>query len=67
REAENGKEILLRKVKNWKIEYNDDSIRKLLKHYKLKLAQDLYYNISVEKIDPLEIKEILVEKKEETA
>lgn len=67
REAENGKEILLRKIKNWKIEYNDDSIRKLLKYYKLKLAQDLYYNISIGKIDPLEIKELLVEKKEETA
>jgi len=67
READNGKELLLRKVKNWKIEYNDDSIRRLLKHYKLKLAQDLYYNISVGKIEPLEIKELLVEKKEETA
>lgn len=67
KEAENGKEILLRKIKNWKIEYNDDSIRKLLKHYKLKLAQDLYYNISIGKIDPLEIKELLVEKKEENA
>lgn len=67
KEAENGKELLLRKVKNWKIEYNDDSIRKLLKHYKLKLAQDLYYNIAIGKIDPLEIKELLVEKKEDTA
>jgi GTP pyrophosphokinase len=67
REAENGKEIVLRKMKNWKIEYNDDCIRKLLKHYKLKLAQELYYNVSVGKIDTLEIKELLVEKKEETA
>ena len=67
KEAENGKEILLRKIKNWKIEYNDDSIRKLLKYYKLKLAQDLYYNISIGKIDTLEIKDLLVEKKEESA
>ncbi len=67
RQAEIGKEILLRKVKNWKIEFNDDSIRKLLKEYKLKLALDLYYNISVGKIDTLEIKDILVGKKEETA
>jgi len=67
REAENGKEIVLRKMKNWKIEYNDDSIRKLLKNYKLKLAQDLYYNVSVGKIDTLEIKDLLVGKKEETA
>lgn len=67
REAEIGKEVLLRKMKNWKIEYNDDSIRKLLKEYKLKLAQDLYYNISIGKIDTLQIKELLVGKKEDSA
>jgi len=67
KEAENGKEILHRKIKNWKIEFNDDSIRKLLKHYKFKLAQDLYYHISIGKIDTLEIKDLLVEKKEESA
>jgi len=67
KEAENGKEMLLRKLKNWKIEYNDIVIRDLLKHYKLKLAADLYYNVSVGKIEPLEIKEILTGgKKEET-
>jgi len=64
REAENGKEILLRKLKNWKIEYNDELIRTLLKHYHLKLAQDLYYNISTEKIDTLNIKELLTAKEE---
>jgi GTP pyrophosphokinase len=67
RQAEIGKEILLRKVKNWKIEFNDDSIRKLLKEYKFKLGQDLYYNIAIGKIDTLEVKELLVGKKEETA
>ncbi len=64
-EAENGKEILLRKLKNWKIDYNDEVIRLLLKHYSLKLAQDLYYNISVGKIDTLAIKELIVEKETE--
>jgi len=64
-EAEKGKEILLRKLKNWKIDYNDDLIRMLLKHYNLKLAQDLYYNISVGKIEPLAIKELVVEKETE--
>jgi GTP pyrophosphokinase len=67
RQAEIGKEILLRKVKNWKIEFNDDSIRKLLKNYKLKLAQELYYNVATGKIDTLEIKDLLVGKKEESA
>jgi len=65
REAEQGKEILLRKLKNWKIEYNDEVIRKLLKHYQFKLAQDLYYNISTEKIDTLDVKEVLVGQDEE--
>ena len=61
----NGKEILLRKLKNWKIDFNDEVIRNLLKHYQLKLAQDLYCNISTEKIDTLDIKNVLQEKDEE--
>lgn len=66
KEAESGKEILLRKFKNWKIEYNDQVVRDLLKHYKLKLAADLYYQVATDKIDPLEIKDLIVGKKEET-
>jgi GTP pyrophosphokinase len=66
REAENGKEILRRKFKNWKIELNDLVIRDLLKHYKLKLAADLYYNISVGKLDTLEIKDQIVGKHDES-
>ena len=64
READQGKEILTRKLKNWKINYTDEAIRTLLKHYQLKLAQDLYYNIATEKIDTLDIKEILAGKEE---
>jgi len=64
RMADNGKEMLERKLKNWKIEYNDEIIRTLLKHYHIKLAQDLYYDIFTEKIDPLEIKGILVKKED---
>jgi GTP diphosphokinase / guanosine-3',5'-bis(diphosphate) 3'-diphosphatase len=59
REAENGKEILRRKFKNWKIELNDQAIRDLLKHFKLKLASEFYYQISIGKIDPLEAKEVI--------
>ena len=67
READNGKEILQRKFKNWKIELNDQVIRDLLKYYKLKLAADLYYNISSGKTDVLEIKEQIAGKKEESS
>ena len=66
REAENGKEIIKRKFKNWKIDFNDLVIRDLIKHYKLKLAADLYFNVSLGKIDPLEIKELIVGKQEES-
>ncbi len=61
KEAENGKEILKRRLKNWKIPYTDDLIRILLKKYKLRNAQDLYYLISTEKIDPGDIKDIIAE------
>jgi len=57
--AENGKEILQRRLKNWKIPFSDENIRKLLKEYKLKNAQDLYYLISTDKIDLADIKECL--------
>lgn len=61
REAANGKEILARKFKNWKLELSDELIRKMLKHYGLKLATDLYYNISIGKIDTLDIKSLVRE------
>lgn len=59
--AETGKEKLIRRLKNWKIGYSDQVVKKLLSHYKLKLAQDLYWLIQTEKIDISEIKEILTE------
>ncbi len=67
REAENGKEILRRKFKNWKIELNDQVIRDLLKHYKLKLASELYFQISVGKIDMLEIKDVIMVQEEQSS
>ncbi len=64
-QASQGREILLRKFKNWKIEFNDDVIRILLKHYNFKLAVDLYYDVAVGKLDPLEIKSIITETSKE--
>jgi GTP pyrophosphokinase len=58
--AAEGKEILMRRMKNWKIVYGDTLIQKLLNHYSLKTAQDLYYLISTEKLELLQIKEVLL-------
>lgn len=65
--AAQGKETLLRKFKNWKLELSDEAIRKLLKKYNQKLAVDFYYEIAVGKIDPLDVKATLTEKEEVTA
>lgn len=62
-----GREILLRKFKNWKIELTDDGIRRMLKKYGFKLAVDLYYEVATGKIDPLDIKSIFTEKEEDSA
>jgi GTP diphosphokinase / guanosine-3',5'-bis(diphosphate) 3'-diphosphatase len=59
KEAENGKEIIKRRFKNWKIEFSDENIRKLLKKFKYPNAQEFYYLVSNEKIDLGEIKEFL--------
>ena len=58
--AAEGKEILMRRMKNWKIVYGDTLIQKLLNSYSLKTAQDLYYLIATEKIELLQIKEVLL-------
>lgn len=57
--AAEGKELLMRRLKNWKISYGDAVIQQLINHYKLKTSQDLYYLINTGKIDILEIKEVL--------
>ncbi len=59
-----GREILMRKFKNWKIELTDEGIRKMLKKYGFKLALDFYYDVATGKIDPLDIKSIFTEKEE---
>ena len=62
--AAEGKEILMRRLKNWKITYSDIVIQKLINYYNLKTAQDLYYNISTGKIEPLDIKDVLQKEEE---
>jgi GTP pyrophosphokinase len=64
--AEQGKEILLRRLRNWKLEFNDQNLKKLLKFYKLKTVTDLYAAIAEEKFDVSTIKDLLNEKPEVT-
>ena len=65
RQAAQGKEILTRKFKNWKLDLNDEAIRKMLKTYGFKLAADLYYDVAIGKIDPLAVKSLFTGKPDE--
>ncbi|MEN8118203.1 MAG: RelA/SpoT family protein [Bacteroidota bacterium] len=64
-QAAQGREMLLRKFKNWKMVLNDEAIRKILKHYGYKLAIDFYYDLAKSKIDPLDVKSLFIEKEED--
>lgn len=59
KEAEHGKEILKRRFRNWKVEFDDSSVRKVIQHYKYRDATDLYFDVATEKVDLLQIKELL--------
>jgi GTP diphosphokinase / guanosine-3',5'-bis(diphosphate) 3'-diphosphatase len=63
--AAQGREILLRKFKNWKLDLNDEAIRKILKKYEFKLAVDFYCELANGRIDPLEVKSLFTGKTEE--
>jgi GTP pyrophosphokinase len=65
--AAEGKEILMRRLKNWKMNYNDAVIQKLIIHYSFRNALDLYCSIDSGKIDLLEIKEVLLKGESEEA
>ncbi len=59
KEAEAGNEILRRRFKNWKLQFNEENIDKLIRHYKFKTSVDLYHAVATEKFDLLEAKKIL--------
>jgi guanosine-3',5'-bis(diphosphate) 3'-pyrophosphohydrolase len=55
--AEDGKEILERKLKSLKITYNSENIHKLSYYFKLASTQDLFFNIAKGIIDMKDLKE----------
>lgn len=62
KEADQGKEILLRRLKNWKIDFNQDLLDLLVNHYKFKAIGDLYRSIAQEKTDLPSLKKIILNK-----
>ncbi|MEN8158040.1 MAG: RelA/SpoT family protein [Bacteroidota bacterium] len=63
KESDEGKEILKRRFRNWKIDFDDTSVRTVIQHFKYRDAIDLYFDVATEKVDLLQIKELLTSEK----
>lgn len=59
KESELGKDLLHRRLKNWKIPITTEVIDSLVHEYKTENAMELYHKIATEKIDLADIKRFL--------
>lgn len=60
KQAEIGKESLVRRLKNWKIEYSDGDITRLSKHFGFKAVTDFYLAIAQERLDLIDLRNELL-------
>jgi GTP pyrophosphokinase len=60
--AEEGKEILRRKLRSQKIQLNESTVNELVNHFKLKTSLDLFYRVGNGVIDNKELKNFASQK-----
>ncbi|MDR2585944.1 MAG: HD domain-containing protein [Prevotellaceae bacterium] len=60
-----GRELLERRLKNWKMELNDEVLSRLLRFFKFKKISDIYVALANEEIGVDKIKELLERPEEE--
>lgn len=60
-DAEMGKEILLRRLKNWKLEYDEGIVSKLIKKLGIKTLTEFFQTLAGEKLDLLNIRNLYME------
>ena len=60
-EAQLGKDILLRRLKNWKLDFNQDLLETLASEFNYKSINNMYQDIYFEKINILDIKRLLTD------
>lgn len=61
KDADLGREILVRRFKNWKIELDDGRLSRLSKKNGYRTVSDFYQDVAQEKIDMLEIRDTYLE------
>ena len=62
KESEMGKGMLQRRLKNWKLPFNETVVDMLVREFKLENSLQLYHRISTEQIDIAEVKRFLTTK-----
>ncbi len=67
RVAEDGKEILERKLKSLKITYNTDNINKIANYFKYPSSQELFYNVAKGIIDIRNLRDFVANERSEDA
>ena len=60
--AEDGKELLTRKLKHLKITLNESSINELVNYFKLKTSLDLFYRVGISAIDNQQLRDFAAQK-----
>jgi guanosine-3',5'-bis(diphosphate) 3'-pyrophosphohydrolase len=60
--AEEGKALLERKFKSYKVAMNTANINELLAHYKITNSMELFYRIAIDAIDLKELKDFVLDK-----
>ena len=61
-QSEEGKATLFRKLRNWKIVYNEEDIEQLIRFFKEKTAVDFFHKIATEDIDIYSVRKYFQEK-----
>ncbi len=65
KEAENGREMLLRRLKNWKLEFDDSLMNRAARKLGYKTLMDFYVAINQEKVNLLQLRDWFVDGFEE--
>ena len=60
KDAEMGRELLERRLKNAKIEFTDAALHQLVKHFKSKTIHDFYCEIAQQRIDILAVRDFVI-------
>ncbi|PWE00132.1 RelA/SpoT family protein [Marinilabilia rubra] len=64
KEAEIGRELLVRRLKNWKLDLNDQLIGQLVKNFKYKSLHDFFRDIAEDKLDVVAVKDFIFRERE---